>query len=259
VRRAIRTGATAALFLPACALAQQDLSFSTSVDLNYKKLTLSTISVNQSTGVGTENVFKPTLWMLNVSPSMAWKGVFLTVGLERSLGESSTSGSASNGTWNDRRYSREENSATLGYNVWAGLSLFAGYLHNKTTTNIIQGDNTGSPFQFLTSKVVEKGPYYGVAYAQRLGDGTIAASFARLNGKGESYTDNSINTDTSGSGTVKGNSYGLSWSAPLSGSLYYRLGYKGTRYDFAFTDNLGFPRRTKQNYDAVYLGVANYF
>jgi hypothetical protein len=249
----------ALLLLPAATAAQDNLSFSTSVDLNYKRLTQSTISVNQSTGVATENEFRPYLWMLNVSPSVAWKGVFLTAGLERSLGESSTSGTSANGFWNDRRYSREENSLTLGYNVWQGLNLFAGYLHNRTTTNIIQGDNSGSPSQFMTTKVIEKGPYYGLAYAQRLGSGTAGASFARLQGKGESYTDNSVNADTTGTGTVRGNSFGLSWSAPLTGNLYYRLGYKGTRFDFKFTDNLGFPRRTKQNYDALYLGIANYF
>lgn len=258
----IRTAATLALFLPALASAQDNLSFSTSVDLNYKKLVLSSLFVNTSTGVATENEFRPSLWMLNVSPSLAWKGLFLTASVERSLGESSTAGQTSAG-WQERHYSREENSLTAGYNIWAGLTAFAGYFDNITRINFIQSSSTSSaPTSFGRNKLIEKGPYYGLAYAHRFsGGGSLAASFAVARAHGESETVNSAggSASNSGTGTVRGNSFGLSWSAPLTNTVYYRLGYKGTRYNFAFTDNFGFERRTKQNYDAYFLGIANYF
>jgi hypothetical protein len=257
MKTTLRAGIGALALVSSCAAAQDQLAFSTAVDLNYKQLLLSSLFVNQTTGVATVNEFRPKLWTLNFSPSLAWHGLFLTLGLERSLGEGSTSSQTSGG-YQDRRYSREENNLTAGYDVWRGITVFAGYLDNKTTTNTTQVQ--GSTATLSTNDLTEKGPYYGLAYAYRFASGaSLAASIAATRADGTSTTVNSSNTGTSGSGDVRGNSYGLSWSAPLTGSLFYRLGLKATRYDFKFTDNLGFPRQTKQNYDAFYLGVANYF
>lgn len=255
----IRTVLGFLLLAPACALAQDSLSFSAAVDLNYKRLDQSTVFVNQSTGVATTNEFNPKLWTLNFSPSIAWKGVFLTAAFERSLGDASVSEPTSGG-WNDRRYSREENSVTLGY-AWRGLAVFAGYLDNTTTTNITQVNSPSGAVSLSTSEVTEEGPYFGIGYSYRFsGGGSIAASIAATRADGSSRVRSSNPAQSNqGDGDVEGTSYGLSWSAPLTGSLFYRLGLKATRYDFTFTDNLGFERRTKQNYDAFYLGVANYF
>jgi hypothetical protein len=254
----IQAGLVALALAPVCAVAQDKLAFSAAVDLNYKELMYSTVFVNTSTGVATVNEFEPKLWTLNFSPSLAWHGFFLTVGLERSLGEGSTSGQTSGG-YQDRRYSREENSITAGYDVWRGITLFAGYLDNKTTTNTTQIQNNVTTLS--TTELAEKGPYYGVGYSYRFaGGGSIAASIAVTRADGSSTTRSSNPQNSNqGNGDVEGTSYGLSWSAPLTGSLFYRLGVKATRYDFTFTDNLGFQRQTKQDYNALYLGVANYF
>ncbi|HTG97918.1 MAG TPA: hypothetical protein VL982_10775 [Burkholderiales bacterium] len=254
----LRAGVVALAVAPALAVAQDSLSFSAAVDLNYKQLDQSTVFVNTSTGVGTTNEFSPKLWTLNLSPSLSWKGVFLTAAFERSLGDASVSEPTSGG-WNDRRYSREENSVTLGY-AWRGFAAFVGYLDNTTTTNVTQISNAGVA-SLSTTEVTEQGPYLGVGYSYRFSSGgSIAASIAVTRADGSSQTRNSnASLNNQGDGDVEGTSYGLSWSAPLTGSLFYRLGLKATRYDFKFTDNLGFPRQTKQNYDAFYLGVANYF
>ena len=256
----------AVFFLPACALAQQDLSFSIAVDLNYKRLKMEQVQNTGSPALGIiTNTYTPTMWTLNLSPSLAWRGVFLTVGWERSLGESSTSDYQANGTsWTDRRYSREENSVTLGYNVWAGLSLFAGYLDNTTNVSFTNY-SVGGPSVVSYGKTAynERGPYYGLGYSHRFGGGgSLAASYAYLKGRGTFETSqpaSALFPSLLFEGDVKGSGFGLSWSAPLAGSLYYRLGYKGNRYTFDFTDQNGNPRTTKQSYDSFFLGIANYF
>lgn len=255
----LHAGLMALASAPAIAAAQDSLSFSAALDLNYKRLDQSTVFVNTSTGVASVNEFSPEIWTLNVSPSLSWKGLFLTAAIERTLGEGSVSQPTSAG-WNDRRYSRDENSITLGYS-WRGLAVFAGYLDNTTTINVTQVSSFNGAVTLSTSDVKEKGPYYGLGYSYRFaGGGSIAASVALTRADGSSTTRGSnAQNNNQGNGDVEGTSYGLSWSAPLTGSLFYRLGLKATRYDFKFTDNLGFPRQTKQNYDALYLGVANYF
>ena len=252
----------AALFSSTCALAQENLSFSTSVDLNYKRLTMEVVS---GVAGAPANTFEPTMWTLNLSPSLAWRGIFLSLGLERSLGDSSTTDYQSGGTsWAERHYSREENNLTLGYNVWAGLSLFAGYLENSTRatfTNYTVGSAGVQSYGKTTYE--EKGPYYGLGYSHRFsGGGSAAASYAYLRGRGN-YTTNQPTSlffaSQSFDGDVRGSGFGLSWTAPLAGSLYYRLGYKGNRYTFNFTDQNSNQRTTKQSYDSFYLGIANYF
>jgi hypothetical protein len=263
MKSALRTAAMAVIAFPACAVAQQNLSFSTSVDLNYKQMSL---EATQVAGPNTiSNTFSPTLWTLNVSPSLAWRGVFVSLGLERSLGEGSTSDYISNGTsWSDRRFTREENNLTLGYNVWAGLSLFVGQLSNRTEmtfTNYGIGGNTLNGYGHAS--YTEKGPYFGLGYSHRFaGGGSASVNYAYLKGSGNFTNKNPAAPSAfqyqSNDGDVTGSGFGVSWSAPLTGSLYYRLGYKGNRYTFDFSDQNG-PRSTKQKYDSFFLGLANYF
>jgi hypothetical protein len=247
--------------LPSLASAQDKLAFSTAVDMNYKRLTLTAVSGT------TTNEFRPELWTLGVSPSLAYRRVFLSLGFERTLGEGSTTGYITNGTvWSDRRYTRSENNGTLGYNLWEGLSVFGGYLNNvtKTTfTNFTVG--SAGLLSYGAAKNQEYGPYCGLGYSHQFGQtGSVAASYAYLKGTGRFTQDIPSNASNSqfrsqvSDGDVTGSSFGLSWSAPLAGSVYYRLGYKGTRYDFTFVDATGNQRR-KQNYDALVLGIANYF
>jgi hypothetical protein len=262
---AIRAAAMLGLFLPACAGAQQELSFSTSVDLNYKRLSLQATQAVAGPIGSVTNTFQPTLWTLNVSPSLAWRGFFLSLGLERSLGESSTADyQAFSSTWSDRRYSREENNLTLGYNVWAGLSVFAGYLENSTIMNFTNYSVGASGLQnYGQTTYTEKGPYYGLGYSHRFASGgAVAVNYAYLKGRGTYETKQPVSVAfplQEFNGDVTGSGFGLSWTAPLTGSLYYRLGYKGNRYTFDFTDQNGLARTTKQSYDSLYLGIATYF
>jgi hypothetical protein len=253
---AIRGAASLALCLSGAALAQQDLSFSSSVDFNYKHLSMAVAVPATST----TNEFKPDLWTINVSPAIAWRGAFLSVGVERTLGEGTTSGPLANGTfWSERSYKRDENTLTLGYNVWAGLSAFAGYFQNGTRFTF----NNGAGSTQGKGKYAEYGPYYGLGYSHRFGGGgTVSASYAIARANGVLTQDTFVGSSVQSSrlpGEVTGQSYGIGWSAPLTGSLYYRLGYKATRYDFTFTDPALGERSTKQSYDTLYLGIANYF
>jgi len=265
--KSIFTGAVIAfVLLPAAASAQEDKpGFSTSVDLNYKHLDMTVVTGN------VVNQFKPNLWTLNLSPSLSWHGFFLSVAFERSLGEGSTSGMSTNnvGTlvWADRRYSRNENYLTLGYRIWGGLSVFGGYLDSSTRTSATNTPVTAVQASTSRSDYKESGLFYGLGYSHGIGEGKVlSASVAQADAKGTFDVTNVSTsggapfsaTETTSKGDVTGASYGLFLSGPLTGSLYYRLGYKATRYDFKFVAT-GVNRNTKQNYDAFVLGVVNYF
>jgi hypothetical protein len=242
-----RTFRTAALWLllPACALAQDSLVFSVGADWSYKQLTL-----EEKSGAFLHQ-YKPKLWMLGISPSMAYRGFFVSLVAERSLGNSTTGDYDSTGTvYEVRTWEREENGVSLGYNVWSGFSVFAGYLKNQTAATL----QTAA----IRYKYTEEGPYYGIGYAHRFGSGTLAASIAQTDAKGRVRGEPAGLIDQPGD--VTGQSFGLMWSAPLAGSVIYRVGYKGTRYEFEFFDPvLNQQRTTKQLYDAFFFGVANYF
>src|SRR5207247_2378257 len=129
---------------------------------------------------------------------------------ERTLGEGSTSGYITNGTtWSDRRWTRSENSVSLGYNVWAGFSLFAGYLSNATKWRF---ENNGGT-SYGDGKYTERGPYFGLAYSHRFAQGgSLTASYAYLKGHGNYSLNNpsqTINQYQAYSGDVTGSSYGL--------------------------------------------------
>lgn len=249
--------AIGAFLLPAAAGAQDKLEFSTAVDFAYKQLALTLVA-----GPAT-NELKPSLSTLSLSPTLAWRGFFLSGAVERTLGEGSTAGIVTNsdGTrfWADRRVRREENYLTLGYNIWGGFSLFGGYLHNSTTT---YGNNLAFDLTFdqgVRTTYTERGPFYGLGYSYSFTKGTVlGASVALANAKGTFDQENSAQPFTTSEGDVRGTSYSLFLSGPLTGSLYYRLGYKATRYDFDFV-TAGINRSTKQNYDAFVIGVANRF
>jgi hypothetical protein len=250
---------------PACALAQQELALSTSVDLNYKRMTL-----EQSNGLASV-VYKPDLWTLNVSPSLAYRGFFLSIGLERSLGDASThtrqqATAVLPDFFIDARVQRSENTITLGYGVTPSISVFAGWLRN--TTEMWSTGTSLSAAYVVTgaSTYTENGPYLGVGYAHRFDNrGTLSTSLAYTFAKGHADAQAiataggaSLYSESSADGDVRGTSLGASWSAPLTGSLYYRLGVKVTRYRFTFQTS-GYDTTAKQNYNAFIIGVANYF
>lgn len=238
-------GAVAALLIvvPAVAAAQEAVSFSAELDLSYKQLTV------QEAAATVLNEYRPTLWTMAFSPSVAWRGAFLSAVLERSIGESTTADYyGASPTFETRSWRRSENSVAAGYNVWAGLSLFAGYQRNET----VSVTPNARKYSYK-----EEAPYYGVAYQHRFSGGrSLAGSFAWTSGDG---TLDELRLGTHLEGEVSGQSFGLTWSAPLAGATFYRLGYRGTRYDFEFDDPFFGRRKTKQAFDALFVGVATYF
>jgi hypothetical protein len=236
---------------------ESSLRFSTAVDLNFKRVTI------EAAGGTVTNTFKPNFRTLSVSPTLSYGGFFASVAVERSLGDASTAGTINNGTaWSDKRYSREENYATVGYNVWEGLNVFAGYLDNTTINNTDTIGIGGGGVSVSRSETTDRGPFFGLGYTQRFTEGALTASAAATRAKGSSDVTNITNpgvlTETIADGHTTGASYSLAWSAPLSGSLYFRLGYKATRYQFKFNAN-GVDQTNTRNYDAVFIGVANHF
>jgi hypothetical protein len=255
------------VLVPIASAEEAGFSYSAGVDLNYKKL-----DFEFSSG-GPPVRYKPDLWMLGISPSVAYGKFFLTVGLERSLSDGTTTDIQNTSTVTapnliDARVNRQENSVTLGYNVWAGLSVFAGYMKNSTDVTA-NWTNVGNGSQlFEKTQYTERGPYGGLGYTHRFENHSLlSGSFAYLKGRGhiadqDVFIAPNFNNQGNADGDVKGQSYSVTWSAPLTGSLYYRLGVKVTRYDFTYRfgpSNIAPETTTKQNYDAFTIGLVNYF
>ena len=232
--------------LSAAAFAAEDeLSFSAGLDFSRKTLTMS-VTAPQISVTGPVLVTYATdtpLWSMGISPTISYKRLFASVSIDSSLGAGTAtsfhrqaSGYTAD-TITNLSTTRSERSATVGYNIWGGLSLFAGRLVNTTErqaqsytpTGLTSGDTEASRITYT-----EKGPYAGIAYSHAIGNGSINASVARLNGNGSTSTRNSRETQL-GEGTVRGNSFGIGWTAPLTQDIVAKLGYRSTRYKFSYT------------------------
>lgn len=127
-------------------------------------------------------------------------------------------------------FERKDANLTAGYNVWRGLSIFGGYKYGATIA-VAQ-----PPVQ---QKIVssELGPFAGISYGHRLGSGALGISIAYADMDGEvrvKFMGTGTSTDIPGK--TRGLSYGLSWSAPLTDQIDYRLGIKVNRYQFKVDD-----------------------
>ena len=273
MRKTLRGIAVGLFLASSCAGAQEDgLRFGSSIDLVYKRV--DSESAITSGGATIVSNFNPELWMVDLGLRASYRGLYTVVSLGRTLGEADSSGLVNNGTtWTDSRSGRKENTATAGYSLAAGFSVFLGYQQVRTIRTFTNHAVSGAVLtQTGDSELVYKGPFAGIGYAHRFAEsGVLSASVAKAKMKGVSDQKTVTESGTAtfnlvhGEGDVEGLGYSLIWTAPLTGSLSYRFGYRGTRYDFTRTSatNNGVAitaaQTNKQNFDSIVLGIVSFF
>jgi len=264
MNKIVRFAAFACVALPGYSYGQQSLQFSAGIDVNYKHLSSNFISVVPAAGPiplqKLEESVKANIWTVNVNPAIAWRGLFLAAAFERTLGEATTrvdvTTTFANGTGGHSTTTgtvrREENSVTLGYDLWKGVTPFVGYFQNRTD---LYTANYTQDFYYR-----EYGPYYGFGYSHGFeGGGRLGMSFAYARANGTVTSRPGQETASSMSGTLTGTSIGISWNAPISSTVSYRIGYKATRYKFKLPGTQFGDLDAAEDYDALYLGLVKYF
>jgi hypothetical protein len=212
------------------------------MDFGFKKLHLDTGS-----GAG---AFNPSFVTINPNVTLAYNSFYAILSYDRSISAEPETGGTSSATVTD--YSRTDSTFALGYRLNPSFNLFVGYTEGvnrfvTTTANVI--------LIATDTTYTEKGPFAGASYTRAFGDTgnlTLSAAYGWLKGD--------LKVDVrpgSGSGSVtgdtKGLSLGLTWSGPLTGSLGYRVGLKGTWYEMKD------PITIKERYTDLFVGILNYF
>lgn len=140
--------------------------------------------------------------------------------------------SSGGGVATTNEFDRRDSGLTIGYNIWRGLSIFGGYKYGATqVTSLATSDS-----QEFTNRA--SGPFLGLSYGFRIGEGVLGVSIAYANFKAmlEHRFLGPTTTGTDIPSKTTGNSYGISWSAPLTKELHYRLSLKTNRYKFTVND-----------------------
>lgn len=218
-------------------------------DFGFKKLRLDT--------GGGSSVLNTNFDTINPSIALGYKSLYAILSYDTSISAERGILDAGSSGADTLDFSRTDSTVTLGYRITDWLSAFAGY--TRVTDHFVETTLvTITPPDKLvidTIDYTETGPFAGVAYTKRFDKGNLGLSlgYAKLNG-----TLKFAEHPSSGfSGEVKGDtvgiSYGLTWSGTLTGSLGYRVGIKGTRYEMKE------PSTITERYTNFFIGITNYF
>lgn len=259
------------VLIPSIAYQHKQLSF----DQKYKDLPVKIINGNNVSEQGRKSDFDVYLPTINTSLTAAYSGAYVALKFEQSLAESHVEVDETrpparsamsdpyylNVPHHDTDVEREDYSVTIGYNVWAGLNIFAGYMWGKTELTpeptcytfpvpcsalnlAADRENSGySPYQQIYR---EDGPYVGFSYGWVIADAgtlSVSAAYARMDGR---FKDNYITPpppagygdesfDFSGDST--GSSLGITWSAPMGESSAYFLDVRQQKYSMEGKDH----------------------
>ncbi len=155
---------------------------------------------------------------------------------------------------------REDNTLTLGYNLWRTLNIFAG---RKTGSTELQRSALGSSTDLVQVEYRESGNFVGLSYNADFGvRGQLGLSLAYANlptKVTETVLGTSIQSITT-TGTTTGTSYGIKWTGTLTDRLDYNIGYKLSKYKF--TDKAqatGDDYSTNQTYKIFSVGISKVF
>ena len=251
--------------------------------------------------------FTSRLPMVDVSLTTVFKRVFFTLKYNLSVTEVSTATNESGfNTGSSNRYfwqppgtemtvEREDESATLGVNVVAGLNMFVGFMDGKTTMNIpptckdpsvytppppvtqvycptynfawyrlrtFNTTNPGQPLSDYKQVYEEKGPYIGLSYAWSLFDTgvfSMSAAYAEMDG---TFKDNLTIGSFGGfntKGDVSGTSLGLTWTAALTDTSSYFIDLRRQAYSMKAEGSGGEKFKTDETMTGLTTGMQFYF
>lgn len=210
------------LFSTAVFAEDKTLGFDMGLGFNFKQLEYSVVDVK----------FKPRFNTLVINATTFYSRASITAEHEVMLTSDPIYGADSLGAANTVDFKREDSALTLGYSAWRGLTVFGGYKQGSTTTYALYSALDSQVFTNTAS-----GPFIGVNYGFRIGEGVLGVSFAYADLRGETsllFLGTGVGTDVPGK--TRGSSYGISWSAPLTQELQFRLSLKTNRYRFTVND-----------------------
>lgn len=215
--------------------------------------------------------FDPNYVTFDLGLTLAYRGFYLSGNYDVSLKDFVTLNSTPSGSGGVDNliltFSREDVTATFGYNVWKAMNVFIGYRQGQTSV-IALSDLTGTTLQPARNSELTfqtKGPFIGVSYGFAMGNsGILQLSAAYASMSGESTVFSLLSNGTSESeiskGPARGYSIGVGWSGTLEGTLVYTVAYKFSNYKF--TEE---PRPVKDDFSSnevhsiFTLGVQKYF
>lgn len=265
------------------------------VAFQYKTLDFSQEFVGGS-NAGVSGDFNATLPTINLALTALYQKAYVSLKYDTSFSDNYTE--ADNGfTKANSEVERNDFSITFGYNVWKGLSAFAGYMMGKTTVtpDARYIDNPGAQqnnslcvttvpcFPTVVSNLAkdhellnladyeqeyeEKGFFLGASYGlpvQQIGTLSFSLAYALMDGK---YTDNYLEGTANPQafnyeGDSKGYSLGLTWSAPLTDNSGYFVDIRRQRYDMDADDKTPIfdgSVKTEETMMTATLGMQMYF
>lgn len=289
---------TFSLAPPAVASEEGGPSFIASVGFQDKELSFDQKYSGLASNDAEFSVHLPTA---NISFTAAYQRVYLALKLERSIVDTSTTTDETDRSVlnpananliayppGEVDVKREDQSITVGYNVWDRLNIFVGYLKGETTLNPDPlcanpfGNCSQANYAFLQYYLgqpryeqvyEEQGPYVGFSYSWQIADlGSLSASYAYADMDGE-YTDNANDpNDIFGGnfrafdyrGDTTGSSLGLTWTGPLGETSNYFIDLRRQQYEMDAKDHAGGPNagtfvETEETMTGLTAGVQFYF
>ena len=217
--------------------------------------------------VGDKN-FDPNYVTFDLGLTLAYRGFYLSANYDVSLKDFVTLNNTPSGAGgldnSIATFSREDVTATFGYNVWRAMNVFVGYRQGQSSVFLFS-DLTPPETRNTEAVFQTKGPFLGASYGFAMGNSGIlqlSAAYASMSGESTIFSRLSNGTSESeiSKGPARGYSLGVGWSGTLEGTLVYTVAYKFSNYKFTQE-----PRPVKDDFssDEVHkiftLGVQKYF
>ena len=176
--------------------------------------------------------------------------------------------------------SRKDVDLTLGYRVTRTWSLFAGFKYGITQMSFIprdidekNEDDRQEAVKINNENYSQKGPFIGASYSwqfEKAGSLSVSLAYASLNATNnfaantdeEEEADELIEfDDLTGQikGDVKGFSYGLSWTMPLSSNLLFQTRFKINDYQQDIVVNGERFKDIDETFTTFHVGLAYVF
>ena len=190
-----------------------------------------------------------TFAVYQINAAVAYKKFYAVVNLADSLSSADVSEEEDVGS--ATRYDRD---LTLGYQMTDNWGVFVGYKTGETEIDYLNRVelDLGGPVSPREESYLQKGPFIGVSYSKKFslaGKLSLTLAYADLNATNTFTRDVDPPDpgeipefdDLAGTarGKVRGLSYGIRWSIPVSGNLLYYVSYKINDYqqDLSFGGN----------------------
>jgi hypothetical protein len=194
----------------------------------------------------------------NLTLGGIWRGIYLIVEADRPFSQEISYLPGT--TPVQLALQREDESATMGFNPWRSLNLFAGYKRGQTELTTFPAGGSTELLEFVFD---ESGPFAGASYSFDFASGQLMLSLAYAD-LPTSVTRTVLRDSTAETthGNTSGLSYGFKWTGNLAESLDYQIGIKTTNYEFDDADlviDAGKDMSTDQTYRIFFVGLSKVF